>query len=90
MVDSPKERGGERVVRSRVKQIVADIELRTGKTIKNKEIAEAIGITETTAGRWLQPKPVKKIEVDVALRLADFLGVPWHELFVEEVVQHNE
>lgn len=72
MVDSQK-RGGY-VVRSKLKELVARKERERGESITGETIAEATGLNVGTVSRWMQPKPLQRIDGDVVARLCVYLG----------------
>ena len=74
------------VVRSKVKEIVAQREREWGRRITNRELAKATEMREQTISNWMSPEPVERIHIAPAQRLAAYLGVRWYELFIEEPV----
>lgn len=77
---------GELIVRSRLKEIITQLEIETGKRIRQKEIAEHTGLSENAISRWMSPKPISRVESEAAVRLCRFLKVPLGELLVIEEV----
>jgi DNA-binding Xre family transcriptional regulator len=51
-------------VRNRFLELLAQKEMQEGRRIRNKEIAEEVGVTEHTVARWLK-NDVTKIDVPV-------------------------
>jgi DNA-binding Xre family transcriptional regulator len=62
-------------VKSRLKQIVADEELRTGKRIRQCDIADATGLRQATISRWMAPKPLGRIDATVLEKLCEMFSV---------------
>lgn len=72
MVDSKKQ--GGYVVRSRLKELVARREREKGASITGEMIAKETGLNVGTVSRWMQPKPMQRIDGDVAARLCEYLN----------------
>lgn len=71
MVHSSKH--GDFVVRSRLKELVARKEHEKGAAITGEMIAEATGLNAGTVSRWMQPKPLHRIDGDVLAALCQYL-----------------
>lgn len=67
-------KGDAIVVRSRLKELIAQKERLVGRSIQQKEVAAETGLTEHTIGRWMKPDPLSRIETDVAIPLCVYLG----------------
>ena len=65
---------GGMVVRSRLKELVAQIERKKGKSVQQQEIAELTGLTKNTVSRWMKPDSFDRIETDTAVRLCFFVS----------------
>lgn len=53
------------------------------KPYTNKEIAQATGISEHTIGAWMNNQRITLIHVNIALKIADFLGCEFNDLFLQ-------
>mgnify|MGYP000539534820 CR=1 FL=1 len=77
---------GELIVRSRLKQIITQLEMERGERISQKEIAEATGLSENAISRWMSPRAFARIESDAATRLCKYLRVSLGDLvYIDEV-----
>jgi DNA-binding Xre family transcriptional regulator len=75
---------GKLIVRSRLRQLVAQREIESGKKIMQKEIAHETGLDEHTISRWMDVKPVKRIDVEPMLALLRWLGCTMNDLLYIE------
>lgn len=66
---------GERVLRSRFKELVAQIERAENRPIQQQEIAQETGLDDHTISRWMGPKPFKRFESDTVLRLCQYASM---------------
>jgi DNA-binding Xre family transcriptional regulator len=89
MIHSDKDLKGVGVVRSRLKEIVAQKERTVNRSIQQKEIAEVTGLTEHTISRWMRPTPFTRIETDVALKLCQYLNCELGELLYIDYNRQN-
>lgn len=64
---------GEMIVRSRLKELVAQVERKHG-TVQQREIAKETKLTENTISRWMKPDPFSRIESHAALELCKYLS----------------
>ncbi len=87
MIHSEKQKKGEWIVRSTLKELVARKERELNRLIHNKEIAEATGISEHTIGRWMRPDAFGQIDPKVALALCDFLSCEFGDLLIRDVAE---
>lgn len=71
---------GGPVVRSRLKELVLKKEIERQERIHQIEIVEATGLKPGTISRWMSPKPFKKINSDVVLKLCQYLGCEMGDL----------
>lgn len=77
MVSSRKK---EYAMRSRLFEHIKQKEIEEHRKISNKDIVEATGVTRNTVATWMSNDPIRRIDADVLLPLADFVGCDWHEL----------
>lgn len=87
MVSSDVNTTGGWVMRSRLREIVLQKELDNGKRILQIDIANETGLTETTISKWMDVKPLKRIEVETMMTLARWAGLddPREMLAVERL-----
>lgn len=74
-------------MRSKLPQIVLELEVKRGRRIMQTEIASACGLTETTVSKWMDVKPITRIEVSTLNKLARWAGLdnPFDLLVIEQV-----
>jgi len=70
-------------VRNRFLQLVAQKEMREGRRIRNKEIAEAVGVAEHTVARWIK-NDVTKIDVPVLEAFCEYFDCDVGDLLYME------
>lgn len=58
-------------IRNRFLILLAEKEKREGRRIRNKEIAEVVGVTQHTVARWLKNE-VDKVELPVLEAFCDY------------------
>jgi DNA-binding Xre family transcriptional regulator len=75
---------GNLIIRSRLRQLVAQKEIESGTRIMQKEIAQQTGLDEHTISRWMDVKPLKRIEVEPMVALLRWLGCTINELLYVE------
>lgn len=71
-------------MRSRLAEIVRQMEIDQQRKIEQREIAAATGLDENTISRWMQIAPFKTIRVDVLARLCQYTGKGFSEMLVAE------
>lgn len=64
---------GGMVVRSKLKELVAQIERKKSRVVQQQEIANETGLTENTVSRWMKPDPFDRIETKTAVRLCAYV-----------------
>lgn len=70
-------------LRNRFLTLVAEKEKREGRRIRNKEIAEAVGVNEHTVARWMK-NDVAKIDVPVLEAFCEYFDCDVGDLLYME------
>lgn len=70
------------VIRSRLRVLIAEMELRNGKKIENRELAEMVGVTQQQFSNWVNDRGWPRM--DKAYKLAKVLGCKVDDLYVYE------
>ena len=83
MVDS---NGGEYVMYSKLRELIAKRQTQEGRIISNQELAALTGLNEATISRWMQPRPFKTLNVDTLVRLMDALDCSFDDLLFKKKV----
>ncbi|QPC83751.1 helix-turn-helix transcriptional regulator [Phototrophicus methaneseepsis] len=78
MVDSEQE---QYAVYSLLSDYMSKKSREVGHTITRDEVHQATGIDPSTLSRYRSPEPFKKIDVSIAMKLAEFFECEWWELF---------
>ncbi len=60
-------------IRNRFLVLLAEKEKREGRRIRNKEIAQAVGVNEHTVARWLRNE-VQQVDMPVLEAFCDYFG----------------
>lgn len=63
------------IVRSRLKQLVAEREHKEGRRILQNEIAESTGLRPATITKWMSPDVMGRIDDRALVALMDWLGL---------------
>lgn len=69
---------------SRASELLALKERSEGVRIRLTDVAIATGLNLHTVSRWMDPKPLAKIEVKSALALAEYFDVTFGDLFIQK------
>lgn len=80
------------IITSRLREYVNEASLTAGRTILQKEIADATGIRQPTVSAWMNNrKPLKKIDVPVLIALCEWAGcTPLEMLAFEDDEEDDE
>lgn len=70
------------VIRSRIKIIIAEYEIRTGKKVEHREIAALVGVTQQQFSAWVNDRGWPRM--DKAYKLAKLLGCKVDDLYIYE------
>lgn len=62
-------------MRSRLKQLVAERELKEKRRIQQTEIAEATGLRPATVSKWMSPNPLGRIDDHTLVVLMRWLNL---------------
>lgn len=81
---------GEVTVHSRLKQLVAEREMKEGRRISQKEIAEETELDENTISRWMSPKPFQRLETKPLAKLCQWLDCGIGDLLYIEGLKSRE
>ncbi len=61
-------------------EVMAKMEMRTGRRLTQQEIAEATGISANTIGRWMRREPMANIKPETVEPLLDFFDCTLNDL----------
>jgi hypothetical protein len=70
-------------IRSKLPEIIRQHEIKLGRRISIKELAEETGLNRNTISAWFSPVPFGRLDSDAAIKFRRWADCTWEDLLEE-------